>query len=81
MVATDAIGMGLNLNIDRIIFYRLRKVKLLDGKRSEKNLTQSEIKQIAGRAGRYTKDGLVSSFKIKDLNRLHKFIDDGNRLN
>lgn len=54
LVATDAIGMGLNLGIKRVIFTALKK---FDG-HSKRMLTISEIKQIAGRAGRYkTLDG------------------------
>ncbi|KAI3459409.1 hypothetical protein Pfo_016072 [Paulownia fortunei] len=49
LVASDAIGMGLNLNISRIIFSTLRK---FDGVET-RELSVSEIKQIAGRAGRY----------------------------
>ncbi|KAL6526581.1 RNA helicase [Orobanche gracilis] len=49
LVASDAIGMGLNLNISRIIFSTLRK---FDGVET-RDLTVPEIKQIAGRAGRY----------------------------
>ena len=44
LVASDAIGMGLNLNISRIIFSTLKK---FDGE-SFRDLTISEIKQIAG---------------------------------
>ena len=53
LVATDAIGMGLNMNVDHVAFYRLRK---FDG-RNARRLTPSEIAQIAGRAGRHTSDG------------------------
>lgn len=53
MVATDAIGMGLNLDIDHVAFADLRK---FDG-REARDLEPAEIAQIAGRAGRYTKDG------------------------
>lgn len=49
LVASDAIGMGLNLNIARVIFSTLWK---FDGV-ERRLLTNSEIKQIAGRAGRY----------------------------
>jgi ATP-dependent RNA helicase SUPV3L1/SUV3 len=49
LVASDAIGMGLNLAIRRIIFDSVHKTKL--GKRVQ--LTIPQIKQIAGRAGRY----------------------------
>ncbi len=49
LIATDAIGMGLNLNIRRIVFAALRK---FDGTQS-RDLTAQEVKQIGGRAGRY----------------------------
>lgn len=51
VVATDAIGMGLNLPVRRVVFAELEK---FDGK-SKRQLTTGEIKQIAGRAGRYGK--------------------------
>ncbi len=53
LVATDAIGMGINMDIDNVSFSNLRK---FDGKRTRK-LTLSEISQIAGRAGRHINDG------------------------
>ncbi len=53
LVATDAIGMGLNMDVDHVAFAGLRK---FDGRRT-RWLTPQEIGQIAGRAGRYTKDG------------------------
>lgn len=53
LVATDAVGMGLNLNVDHIAFSSLRK---FDG-HSHRNLNPSEMGQIAGRAGRYMNDG------------------------
>lgn len=49
IVATDAIGMGLNLPIKRVLFMETDK---FDGERRRK-LTPSEVRQIAGRAGRY----------------------------
>ena len=49
VVATDAIGMGLNLPIERVIFLTTEK---FDGTQ-QRSLTPTEIKQIAGRAGRY----------------------------
>ena len=49
LLATDAIGLGLNLSINRIIFSSLRK---FDGA-IERDLTAAEIKQIGGRAGRF----------------------------
>jgi ATP-dependent RNA helicase SUPV3L1/SUV3 len=53
LVATDAIGMGLNMNIDHVAFWRLHK---FDGLR-RRPLAVDEIAQIAGRAGRYMQDG------------------------
>ncbi len=53
LVATDAIGMGLNLNINHVAFSSFEK---FDG-RYKRNLTPAEIGQIAGRAGRYKNDG------------------------
>jgi ATP-dependent RNA helicase SUPV3L1/SUV3 len=53
LVATDAIGMGLNLNIRHVAFAGLRK---FDG-REERALSAAELGQIAGRAGRYLQDG------------------------
>ena len=53
LVATDAIGMGLNLDLDHVAFSALRK---FDGQ-NHRNLTPGEIGQIAGRAGRHMNDG------------------------
>ena len=53
LVATDAIGMGLNMDIDEIYFSNLKK---FDGKKTRR-LNLIEISQIAGRAGRYKNDG------------------------
>ena len=53
MVATDAIGMGLNLDVDHIAFASDRK---FDGYQFRK-LGPAELAQIAGRAGRATRDG------------------------
>ena len=53
LVATDAIGMGLNLDLDHVAFAKLRK---FDG-RGQRHLTAPEIGQIAGRAGRHMSDG------------------------
>jgi ATP-dependent RNA helicase SUPV3L1/SUV3 len=53
MVATDAIGMGLNMDLDHVAFARLVK---FDG-RGPRRLTAAEIAQIAGRAGRHMNDG------------------------
>ena len=53
LVATDAIGMGINMDLDNVYFSNLKK---FDGKKSRR-LNLSEIGQIAGRAGRYLNDG------------------------
>ena len=53
LVATDAIGMGINMDLENVYFSNLKK---FDGKKSRK-LNLSEIGQIAGRAGRYLNDG------------------------
>ncbi|MET3528502.1 ATP-dependent RNA helicase SUPV3L1/SUV3 [Phenylobacterium koreense] len=53
LVATDAIGMGLNMDVDHVAFAGLRK---FDGKRT-RFLHPAEVGQIAGRAGRFTRDG------------------------
>jgi ATP-dependent RNA helicase SUPV3L1/SUV3 len=53
LVATDAIGMGLNLDVDHVAFSSVRK---FDGQ-NFRNLTPSELAQIAGRAGRHMNDG------------------------
>ena len=53
LVATDAIGMGINMDLDNVYFSNLKK---FDGKKLRK-LNLSEIGQIAGRAGRYLNDG------------------------
>ena len=53
LVATDAIGMGLNLDINHIAFSNLTK---FDG-RKIRPLAANELAQIAGRAGRYKNDG------------------------
>ena len=53
LVATDAIGMGLNMDVDHVAFASRRK---FDG-RQWRDLRPDEIAQIAGRAGRFTRDG------------------------
>ncbi|MFO1155003.1 MAG: helicase-related protein [Rhodospirillales bacterium] len=53
LVATDAIGMGLNMQVDHVAFAAARK---FDG-RYPRPLTPAELAQIAGRAGRFTKNG------------------------
>ncbi len=53
LVATDAIGMGINMDLENVYFSNLKK---FDGKKLRR-LNSSEIGQIAGRAGRYLNDG------------------------
>ena len=53
LVATDAIGMGLNMDINEIYFSNLKK---FDGKKTRR-LNLIEMSQIAGRAGRFKNDG------------------------
>ncbi|WP_168878779.1 helicase-related protein [Rhizobium sp. P28RR-XV] len=53
LVATDAIGMGLNLDVDHVAFAQDRK---FDGYQF-RNLNPAELGQVAGRAGRHLKDG------------------------
>ena len=79
LVATDAIGMGINMDLDNVYFSNLKK---FDGKKSRK-LNLSEIGQIAGRAGRYLNDGnfgitgQCKEINSEDVNLLenHKFGD------
>ena len=53
LVATDAIGMGLNMDVHHVAFASLSK---FDGRR-QRRLTVAEMAQIAGRAGRHQRDG------------------------
>ena len=53
LVATDAIGMGINMDLNNVYFSNLKK---FDGKKLRR-LRLSEVSQIAGRAGRYLNDG------------------------
>ena len=55
LVATDAIGMGINMDIDNVSFSNIKK---FDGKKTRR-LNLSEISQIAGRAGRHINDGNI----------------------
>ncbi|PIP95240.1 MAG: hypothetical protein COW00_13900 [Bdellovibrio sp. CG12_big_fil_rev_8_21_14_0_65_39_13] len=72
IVATDAISMGMNLPIRRIVFSTL--TKYIDSK--EHPITESEIKQIAGRAGRYQRypTGFVTCLQ-KEENGLDQIRD------
>ena len=77
LVATDAIGMGLNLDLDHVAFASLRK---FDGQ-VHRDLTPAELGQIAGRAGRHMNDGTfgvtgqVPAFESELIDRLenHSF--------
>lgn len=73
LVATDAIGMGLNLPIRRVVFHQTHK---FDG-RGERQLTDLEIRQIAGRAGRYGMyaEGEVTAVTASDLRRLDEALN------
>lgn len=59
LVATDAIGMGLNLDVDHVAFGALRK---FDGQKT-RALALDEIAQIAGRAGRHVNDGSFGTLR------------------
>ncbi|MDR3548765.1 MAG: helicase-related protein [Candidatus Pacebacteria bacterium] len=69
IVATDAIGMGMNLHIRRIIFSSAYKMNRL--------LTTAEIKQIAGRAGRYAETGYVNTLQERDWEYIKRAISKG----
>jgi len=77
LIATDAIGMGINMNLENVYFSNLKK---FDGKKLRR-LNLSEIGQIAGRAGRYLNDGNFGitgdckEINAEDVNLLenHKF--------
>ncbi|XP_018320341.1 ATP-dependent RNA helicase SUV3 homolog, mitochondrial [Agrilus planipennis] len=79
LVATDAIGMGLNLSIRRVIFYSLIKPTLNEkGEKEMDVISVSQALQIAGRAGRYGtqwEQGFVTTFKPEDLNTLKSLLN------
>ena len=60
LVATDAIGMGLNMDVTHVAFAGLEK---FDGRR-DRRLTIPEMAQIAGRAGRHQKDGSFGTLSL-----------------
>ena len=65
LVATDAVGMGINMDLDQVYFSNLKK---FDGKKLRR-LNLSEIGQIAGRAGRYLNDGTFGvTGQCKEIN-------------
>jgi len=65
LVATDAIGMGLNLDVRHVAFASLRK---FDG-RAVRDVDVAELAQIAGRAGRYVRDGTFNTVAPLQLPR------------
>ena len=67
LVTTDAIGMGVNLPIRRIVFMAIRK---FDGE-EVRELTSQEVKQIAGRAGR---KGIYDTGYVSGVSDTHNFI-------
>jgi ATP-dependent RNA helicase SUPV3L1/SUV3 len=78
LVATDAIGMGLNLDLDHVAFAGIRK---FDGQ-NHRSLTPAELGQIAGRAGRHMNDGTfgvtgqVAPFEAELIDRLENHAFD-----
>lgn len=78
LVATDAIGMGLNLDLDHVALSATRK---FDGQ-NHRNLTPDEIAQIAGRAGRHMNDGTfgvtggADPFEAELVERLENHVFD-----
>lgn len=75
-VATDAIGMGLNLPADNVCFYEVEKY---DGK-NMRVLNPNEIKQIAGRAGRFglSEQGMVGALSMPNLEIIRQSIEARN---
>jgi len=67
IVATDAIGMGLNLDINHVAFASLTK---FDGVR-KRRLSPAEMAQIAGRAGRHQRDGTFGTLSGMGKNGRH----------
>lgn len=71
LVATDAVGMGLNLNIRRVVFHSMEK---FDGEASGP-VPPAHVKQIAGRAGRRSSiypQGYATTMSDADLPYLHE---------
>ena len=73
VVATDAIGMGLNLPIRRVVFSTVHK---FDGEQM-RELNPTEVRQIAGRAGRFGRypRGFVSAMDAPDLRHVRKMLE------
>ena len=62
LVATDAIGMGLNMDVTHVAFAGVQK---FDGRR-DRRLTIAEMAQIAGRAGRHQRDGTFGTLGLSE---------------
>uniref|UniRef100_A0A452I156 ATP-dependent RNA helicase SUPV3L1, mitochondrial n=1 Tax=Gopherus agassizii TaxID=38772 RepID=A0A452I156_9SAUR len=79
LVATDAIGMGLNLSIKRIIFNSLIKPSINEkGEKEMDAITTSQALQISGRAGRFSsvfKEGEVTTMHRDDLVLLKEILN------
>lgn len=75
LVATDAIGLGLNLPIRRVVFSAVDK---WDGT-AMRELSTPEIRQLAGRAGRFGihEEGLVTAFNERDVAILEESLSEG----
>jgi hypothetical protein len=72
-IATDAVGMGLNLPADYVCFYEIEK---FDGQ-DKRPLTPAEVHQIGGRAGRYglSQGGEIGATTRSDLNIIRALYD------
>jgi superfamily II DNA/RNA helicase len=73
-VATDAVGMGLNLPADHVCFFEVEKY---DGQ-TTRPLTPAELQQIGGRAGRYGigDSGVVGATNKRDLRFIQRMFDE-----
>lgn len=73
LVASDVIGMGVNVRIKRLLFHRVMK---FDGN-IKRLLTAAEVQQIAGRAGRYSMDcgdGYVGCLRKEDIGYIKRMM-------
>ena len=70
------IGMGLNLKIKRVIFTSLMR---MSSENRKIQIADHEIKQIAGRAGRYLEEGYISAMKHNDLLSIKQALKEINK--
>ncbi|EGR32704.1 dpse - suppressor of 3-like 1, putative [Ichthyophthirius multifiliis] len=77
LISTDAIGMGINLNIKRIVFTNIYKLQ----QNVMNRLDFSAIQQIAGRAGRYQENGEVCAFYQDQIRIIQKALNDQSNQN